>query len=248
MSDKTKEIIIKTVIVLGCILGALILIIPFFAFFCESPSEADPNALPQPIVHWWNANFVAFIANGILLMILLPVFGLNRKPVRAERFSLEYQNFPELKEQFITACSKQNYQIHEPFPIDEQSNLLMFTKKKTPLELDCIAVFRVPALNAEFLELVNDKITEFLTAYYGKTQITDTVNMIAFFCVDRVTPPFQKLVNSNMQQGFKNTRLAAGFSFGGKTLYIARQKDGFALRRYKRMRKMLLNIMGIDSK
>lgn len=247
MSDKTKEIIIKTVIVLGCILGALILIIPFFAFFCESPSEADPNALPQPIIHWWNANFVAFIANGILLMILLSVFGLNRKSVRAERFSLEYQNFPELKEQFITACSKQNYQIHEPIPIDEQSNLLMFTKKKTPLELDCIAVFRVPALNAEFLELANDKITEFLTAYYGKTQITDTVNMIAF-SVLTVLHPVSKIGKQQYAAGIQKHEACRWVFLWRKNALHCKAKDGFALRKFKRLRKMLLNIMGIDSK
>lgn len=67
--------------------------------------------------------------------------------------------------------------------------------------------------------------------------------MISVFCVDRITPAFQKLVNSNVQQGLKNSRLPVGVSLGGKNIYIARQKDGFAITKYKRLRKEFIDIM-----
>ena len=36
------------------------------------------------------------------------------------------------------------------------------------------------------------------------------------------------------------------FSFGGKNIYIARQKDGFAITKYKRLRRELIDIMDLQ--
>ena len=71
--------------------------------------------------------------------------------------------------------------------------------------------------------------------------------MISVVCVDRITPDFQKLVNSNVQQGFKNGRLPVGVSFGGKNIYIARQKDGFAITKHKRLRREFIDIMDLQN-
>ena len=71
--------------------------------------------------------------------------------------------------------------------------------------------------------------------------------MISVFCVDRITPDFQKLVNSNVQQGLKNVRLPIGVSFGGKNIYIAKQKDGFAITKYKRLRKEFIDIINLQN-
>ena len=82
-----------------------------------------------------------------------------------------------------------------------------------------------------------------LNEYYNEKIITDKINMISVFCVDRITPTLQKLLNSNIQQGYKNGRLPVAISFGGKNIYIAKQKDGFAITKYKRLRKQFLKIL-----
>ena len=102
-------------------------------------------------------------------------------------------------------------------------------------------------LSDELLDSANESITNILKAYYGCETITDTINMISVFCVDRITPDFQKLVNSNVQQGFKNGRLPVGVSFGGKNIYIAKQKDGFAITKYKRLRREFFDIMDLQN-
>ena len=93
------------------------------------------------------------------------------------------------------------------------------------------------------IDEANDNITHILTKYYGGRTIRDTVNMISIFCVDRVSPSFQRLLNSNLEQGLKNGRLLAGISFGRNNIYIARQEGGYAMDKYKQMRKHLYEIL-----
>lgn len=53
--------------------------------------------------------------------------------------------------------------------------------------------------------------------------------------------------NGNLQQGLKNGRFIVGVSFGGKNIYMARQKDGFAITKYKRLRLEFIDIMNLQN-
>lgn len=72
--------------------------------------------------------------------------------------------------------------------------------------------------------------------------------IIVLICVNRITPAFQKLVNGNICQERYLFKLPVGISFGGKQIYIAKQKGGFAIAQYKQLRKEFLDIMGIAEK
>lgn len=69
------------------------------------------------------------------------------------------------------------------------------------------------------------------------------LKIIEFISMERVTPDFQKLVNSNIDQRYNLYYLPCGVSWGSNTLYIAKQKDGFAITKYKKLRKQLLGIL-----
>ena len=97
-------------------------------------------------------------------------------------------------------------------------------------------------------DVANDAVTEFLQGYYQKGQITDSINMIALVCVDRVSPAFYEYINTPLEQGMKNGRFLAGATFGGKILYIGRQEDGFAIAKYKRLRREFLRVVGVPEK
>lgn len=248
MSDRTKEIIIKLNIIISCTFGLLVFLIPMLAAILDGGyfEYIQPMPLPQPFYSIWIVDLIAFFVSGIILMILLPLFGLKQKPVKADRIPLPYNSFEEMVEFLQSVLSKNQYQSHELFLLNDQGSMLLFTRKKKLWELNCLAVIRIPELTDELLEQANNKITEFFVGYYGKERITDWISMIALVCVDRITPPFQKFVNSNVQQGLKNYRLPMGMSFGGKTLYIAKQKDGFAITKYKKLRKDFLDMLDIS--
>jgi len=69
--------------------------------------------------------------------------------------------------------------------------------------------------------------------------------MIPVICVDRVTTAFNDFVNTSIAQGYKKILLPVGISFGGKKIYIARQKEVVLIRRYKRLRKYFLEMLNI---
>lgn len=236
MKDRTKEIIIKINIVVSFV---LMLLIPGSVIYAWFLSERTLKIVFYTVL-------ALSAVTGITLMILVAIFGLKQKPVKAASFPFPYKSFDELTEFLFSVLNKNQYQSHEPILIRDQCDMFIFTRKQKIWELDCFVVIRVSELTDNILEQANDRITEFLIEYYGKEHITDQINMITLVCVDRITSPFQKFVNSNIQQGLKNYRLLAGVSFGGKKLYVAKQKDGFAIRKYKKLKKDFLNMLNIS--
>lgn len=80
--------------------------------------------------------------------------------------------------------------------------------------------------------------------YYDSEKRLNAINLMIILCVDRVTPAFQQVMNNNFEQNIRHSKLPVGVSFGGKTIYIAKQEDGFAMVQHKKMRKELLEMLG----
>ena len=235
MTDKAKELILKINLIVSLVL--ILLIFPgtiiWLVFFPEIAFELT------------NTLIVVELVVGILFMILLPILGgIKQKPVKAEKIKLEINCYDELK------CFLNEKLVHKGYKILKTSTtasceLTLFLKQQKFSTLDCFAIVNADELTDPLLEESNKCITEQLSEYYKGKTITDRVNMIAVFCVQRITPAFQRLVNGNIQQGLKNGRLPVGISFGGGNIYIAKQNDGFAIAKYKHLRKQFLDIMEI---
>ena len=236
MSDRTKEIIIKTNLVIGLVfLLILFPVLPIISFFLDE----------KLISLLFYIDLCLFFISGILFAILLPVFGLKQKPVKADKIPFIFDNFQKFSSFLEKTATQNGYQAQPALPTNERSNVTVYIRSRKLWALDCIAIIRVPELTDEILHAENDKITEILINYYGTERMTDWISMISIICVDRITPAFQKLVNSNIRQGFKNFRLPVGISFGGKSIYIAKQRDGFAIGKYRKLRKEFLKLLAI---
>ena len=236
MKDKTKEIIIKTVIVIGFI--SLLIVVP--------GSFVYAWVLPTNIFNIvFYSSISLFAISGVSLIILLPLLGLKQKPVKADKIVMNYQDYDDFKASFEKTIFKMDYLKQNVKPMDEANEMIVYIRSKRIWELDSIVLLRVSECSDEVLEKANNSITETL-AEYSNGRITDTVNLIFIVCVDRITSSFKRLVNSNIRQGFKNHRLPVGISFGGKMIYIAKQVDGFAIFEYKKLKKIFLKIMGIE--
>ena len=238
MSDRTKDLILKILLVVGMILLCVFfpggIIISFFV----------PDQKTFDIIY--NTIFFTMLGVGILFMILLPIFGgLKQKPVKAEKVPLVFASYNEFLDFLQMRLLQKEYQFQKNVPFSPDGDVTVYLRTPKNCTLACFAIIRVPELSDELLDNANESITNILNAYYGGEAITDTINMISVFCVDRITPAFQQLVNSNVQQGFKNGRLPVGVSFGGKKIYIAKQKDGFAIAKYKKLRKEFIDIMNL---
>lgn len=236
MSDRTKDLILKTLLVIGIVLLFIIFpggIIISFLVPCQETFDIIINTI-----------IVSFFFIGVLFIILLFVFGgLKQKPVKAEKVPLVFASYNDFLYFLQRRLVQKEYKMQKKSPISPDGDVTVYLRIQRNWTLACFTIIRVPELSDELLDNANESITNILNAYYGCETITDTINMISVFCVDRITPTFQKLVNSNVQQGFKNGRLPVGISFGGKNIYIAKQKDGFAITKYKRLRKEFIDII-----
>lgn len=239
ISVRTKELILKTLIVIG--ISLMILVFPgtlVWAYFF-------PYETAQIIF-----NVILFSSFGVggLFIILLFVFGdLPSKPVKADKVPLTIYSYDELLCFLQNRLLEKDYKKQQSVAVSPDGALTLYLKRTKRSELECFVIMRVADLSDKFLDNANESITSILNEYYGGKTIRDTVNMISVFCVDRITPAFQKLVNSNMQQGLKNGRFVVGISFGGNKIYIARQEGGYGVRIYKRMRKEFMEVMNLQN-
>ena len=242
MSDRTKEYILKTLIVLSVVL--MLLTFPF-AFLFTIIAPKDFIALhEETITIVFYALFFTLMFTCFLFAILLPIFGgLKQKPTKAEKTSLSFSSYGDLTVFLSTVLPQKGYRWNKTIPISLDHEVRLYAKSVRERHLECFVIIRAPEISDEVLYKANETITNILTEYYGTNIISDFINMICVFCVDRITPAFRTLVDSNVQQGFKNGRLPIGISFGGKAMYIATQKGGFAAAKYKKMRKIFFDIM-----
>ena len=240
MRNKTKIILIKIATVIA--LTAMVIVVPgsfIYAWF-----------LPGNVVYGiLGCCGIVFAISGICLLIFVFAFHIEPEPVKPDKTALPYQNFETLDEHLRQVLGESQYQSHPGIVLDDQSTMWIFTRKHKLSELDLFTVIRTSELQKDFMDdVANDAVTEFLQGYYQKGQITDSINMMACVCVDRVSPAFYEFINTPLEQGIKNGRFLAGASFGGKILYIGRQEDGFAIAKYKRLRREFLRVVGVPEK
>ena len=240
MRNKTKIILIKIATVIA--LTAMVIVVPgsfIYAWF-----------LPGNVVYGiLGCCGIVFAISGICLLIFVFAFHIEPEPVKPDKTPLLFQDFETLDEHLRQVLGESRYQSHPGIVLDDQSTMWIFTRKHKLSELDLFTVIRTPELQKDFMDdVANDAVTEFLQGYYQKGQITDSINMIALVCVDRVSPAFYEFINTPLEQGIKNGRFLAGATFGGKILYIGRQEDGFAIAKYKRLRREFLRVVGVPEK
>ena len=244
MSDRTKELIMKTLIVIGCIIASIWIVIMFFLswFF----PDLDYDLINQVLL-------ILFMISGGLFVILQFVLGDIKPPkVKADKVESRFEDFDQLLKYLRKTLLKRKYVESTEKKTSNSGKVIVFSKEqKIKRTLECFAIIRVPELSDELMDDANDKITEILTENYGKKifgYFGYNVDMITMFCVDHITPSFKKIVNSNLEQDIKNGRMIAGVVFDEKNIYIAKQKDGFAIAKYKKLRKKFMDIMDLKKK
>ena len=239
MNDRIKEHIINVLTAIGLgsfAIGVFPGCIPISIFIPEAPLDVIMAV----------AGIVTFVA-GIMVIILLPLFGKKKsKPVKADVFVSPYRSYEELSQFLSGALATNGYHLVKTSTLEPEGAVSVYADMLKGSEWNCVSVIRVPELTEEWTEAANDAITDILTGESGQATIYAYVNMISIFCVDRITPAFRSLVNSNMEQGLKNGRLVAGISFGGKRVYVAKQVGGLYISKYKKLRKSLIQILELQ--
>lgn len=244
MTERTRVIILKTLIVNGAI--SLFLLFPglfVFETICVICSININSDLLYKIIM---GVFAFFMIDGSLMMLLMVVFGgVKPKPVKAEKHPIKFNDFSSFKSFLENSVFKINYELFKNY-VDDEKEFNLYVNKTSHKSLSCYYLVKVPELTDKLLDDLDNNLSETLEEYYGKPNTRDTIDVISIFCVDRVTPSFQKLMNTNMQQDYKKGILVTGISFGGKSIYIAKQIGGYGVLHYKKLREDFIKLMGIE--
>lgn len=246
MGNKIKILWMKFLTVNGFLLYGLSFTLPWILHYNYGYPYKSADRLM--LILYLSGSFL-----GLLLILSPFVIPLKPEVVKADKYVSLYASFETLKEQCFKELSDKGYSTYKSDSLNSHSEIILYVKSFNLKQLDCFAIIRTDELTDDFVETANDRISEFISSYYNKPieRITDTVNMISLFCVNRITPSFRKLLDTPAVQGLKNGRLPVGISFGGKKIYVPKDQSGFfSIKRntkiYKRLREELFEILKIQ--
>ena len=238
LSNKRKELILKVLVVCGCVSGGVFAVGSLVTMFLFS----------QKVFEIFTAiSFGVFAFIGILFMVLLPVFGnsFNQKSIQAEKFQLYFDSYNLMVNYLNCSLANESYSAQAIIPLGTDGEVKEYVKQTGMRTIGCFTMVHSPELSDRILETANNCVTEILQNSYGENTIISSVNMISVFCVSKITPFFKRLINSGSQQELKNGRLLVGISFGDKKIYISKPSPDFMIIKYKRLRKQFIRIMNI---
>ena len=231
MSDKVKEIVLKSVLVVASFCLIMMPISTVLAIWIEDYTDFFA---------------IAFLVVGGIFILLLFTLDYKIKPVPAEKFSLNFKSYNAFMDFMEKKLENQGYKKNNKNIIDENTTLSLYIRHPIYRETNCVVIIKTTELTNKLVDILDENIHKSIVEYYGTEYISDTINMIPIVCVDRVTTAFNDYVNSSIAQGYKKILLPVGISFGGKKIYIARQVEGVLIKRYKLLRKYFLEMLNVD--
>lgn len=197
----------------------------------------------EEIESLWLCLWIVTFLSGFTMVVLLTVAGDLSPEDPAEKAPMHFRSYDQFFDHLHQRLITNGYTEVRPPKQPCGLELMIYVHPGRLWELDCIAVIRAPQIVNELLAESNATITETLKSHLNKTYITETVNIISLFCVDRLTPTLRNLVNSPIRQGLKNGRLPIGISFGSNTIYIPKHGSGFLIGRYYRLKRLWKSII-----
>ena len=234
MSDKTKEIIVKTNIIVAGILTCIFFVMPFLLSVKFGESFIENHQITEEAENVLIGWIVTWLISVGSMVVLMSKGWLKLKPVKAEQMKLTLRDYYELEEYLTKKASENDYEESERvFFSNGAVQSHMFIKEKLELgqlnnSICCLLLVKTEELHEKSLDALEERFIPFLQEYYGQEDIYDIIRFIMIICVDRTTNVFDKYVNSNIYQSYKLWWLPVGVSFSDQTVYIAKQRVGIS--------------------
>lgn len=204
----------------------------------------------EDVVYLWFCVFLALFFIFGTIVLLFPFLvedpkGIMSPKVKADKYRSTVTSF----EQFLSLV-EESIENNRFLKIEKRTfenyEMHLYAGPLRRLNLEVVLLLRMDELTNIILEESNKAYIECLESHYRKNirKISDYITVMTIVCVDRVNSEFRKLMDSNIEQDFDTGRLISGLSFGGKSLYVAKQKGGFAVIRYKKHKKRFFELFG----
>lgn len=233
MSNKQKEFIFKTLLVLGCIFMLLTCIFGEYSNNCEPGTEKYKFYTTLGLIF---LGLAGVICGAILYLMDKIKFKYNE--ITSKRLTLNSEEYEDFERDFLQELYSNNYSKYEEIPNQINCDIKYLINKNISINnIILILKTKDKELSDEayknYFEISLNYIIE-KEPYLSKKN----TNLIHIICVDKVNDNLRKITENNVEQGYGRFNLPVGISFGSGTVYIATQKGGFFIVRYKKLVKM----------
>lgn len=213
MKERTKEIILKIMIVSGNILLIIALYLGFKGDLCINEVKANNYEFIARIF------LIALVIDAFLFLLLSSIPSFKAKP---KKYLLKQKNYQEFSKYLENRVKEFNYEL-----VNKQDNI-KFYKRTIKKRIYYIIDTKVEELTDEnFEKLYNNQIFPVIEADFNQMQYKWYSLYVTFIIsVDRITPEFNKFITStDIDKRFH--KYPVGISFGGNKMYINDDIYGF---------------------
>ena len=168
MANRNKNRLLNTLIVLCTIFVFILLILAFVYQFY-------PLEILDTIM---NDYFFFLGVADMILLILLPIISKIKEalepPEPPESYLLPYQNFDEIMRCLQGRLSQNGYKYQKEMTLIEFDQIFIYCKKKKRKGLSCFVIVKAAEFTDPTVELLKERIVQFLIDYSETLRITYT--------------------------------------------------------------------------
>lgn len=213
MKERTKEIILKLVLIIGLLITILAIYFGIKAKTFNNEAEANKYDLIGKCL------LGPLFIDAFLILALSSIPSFKAKP---KKYLLKQKNYQEFTKYLENRVKEFNYEL-----VSKQDNI-KFYKRTIKKKIYYIIDTKIEELTDEnFKELYNNQIFPVIEADFNQMQYKWYSLYVTFIIsVDRITPEFNKFIAStDIDKRFH--KYPVGISFGGNKMYINDDIYGF---------------------
>lgn len=233
MKNKHKIILVKFVISLS---GLLMIFSLFLGITSEMKLYGDRSEYYNNIAY---VLMLLFSISTIIMIILMMKIDIRPEKTKSKKHKIKIEDYKGFKDYLENKLMNNGYNEEKKYDnnLFEINYFIKYQFKCSTI----IALIKLEELTEEIFDKYKENYFEDFGDYLlqnSELNAADNFNLIYIICVDRVNQVFSKYTEGNVKQYFKRYILPVGVSFGSKTLYIATQKDGYAISKCKSLTKL----------
>lgn len=209
----------------------------------------------------------------MLLMLLLFISKIKEvlePPEPPESYLFPYQNFDEIVRCLQGRLSQNGYKYQKEMTLIEFDQIFIYCKKKKRKGLSCFVIVKAAEFTDPTVELLKERIVQFLIDYSETLRITytqmellkekimrflvdgsdfrrviGTLDLFIVGCAERKSDAFLELATDCRYLGRNRYLSSAGILVEENKLYVERISK-YTQRPYPRLRKELFQILGVQ--
>lgn len=170
-------------------------------------------------------------------------FLLDENFKKPDKADIVYKNFEELYLKLSEHLLDDNFELFKTDSNFGNERIFIYYKKH-----GFSLSYYVIMYSADDVEVTLNRTSDILErCIKNETKWrTSTISVSSMLCVNRVSSAFYKFLNGTSVTSIREYEFRAGYSFGGKTLYINNPPTDLGIAQVKKMKKFLMNMLEIS--